>query len=1299
MGNKNLLRLIVIVMLAVLPLTLLSGEIRTSAAKTGLSITANTYQEIAFTSTVASLQFRDVNTKLGPFTELFIEGHGYSNTVGSPKLPVYRRLIEIPAGASFDIVITRQEYDEYDCVASGIGFRVIPAQAPVSKAITDPSQIPFEFDAQAYQQNAFLGGPLVTVENSGRMRAVTIARIDVAPVQYNPVTGKLRIYRIIEAKVNFTGGDVAATLSMKNRLASPYFEKTYRMLANYKPGTDQLITTSPVTYVIVSDPMFQQALQPFIHWKTRKGFKVIQAYTNDPAVGNTTASIKTYLQGLYNTPPAGYNVPSFILFVGDVAQIPAWTNNGQPTDLRYCEYTGDNIPEVFYGRFSAINVTQLQPQIDKTLEYEQYLFPNENFLDTCSMIAGADAGHQMTWGNGQINYGTTYYFNTAHNLISHTYLQPEPSGGNYSVNIRQDVSDGVCYSNYTAHGSESGWADPSFTIGNIAALQNAHMYPLMVGNCCLTSKYNVTCFAEELLRAANKGALGYIGASNNSYWDEDYWWGCGFKAVSANPTYDPIHLGAYDVTFHDQGEPIEEWYVTQGQMVVGGNMAVEESSTSSGSKLYYWEIYCLMGDPSLSVYFSAPPALTATYTTTLLVGTTTLNVTTEPYAYIGLSTSDTSFVAAQCADAQGQAVLNFDALSVPGYLDIVITKQNRKPILDSIQVIPASGPYLTIATFAVNDSIGGNNDDNADFSENVQLDLTVSNIGIMTAYNVSATIATSDTNIIITDNSFLFDSIPAGGTMTGYGAFTIDIKNNVADQHKASCDVAFTDGNETWNSTLLLNLNAPLLTVGGITVLDPAPGGNNNGVLDPGETAQLKINTVNKGHAPVENGVGTLAVEPGSTSFILVNNPSYYLGNLSVNGFVFAYFDVVSNGITPVGTIVNLAYSETAGVANQYTVQKDFELEIGLVPGYNITNGYQTTCIANFFDSGGPTGDYNNNEDLTMTFYAATTGAQLQADFSQFDLEASSGCTYDYLKIYDGPNTLAPLLGTWCGTDMPGTLTSTNTNGALTFKFHSDYSEVFAGWESQLHCVGGPLTLIANAFPAEVCTGSSSQLTAMVSGGTGTYTYLWEPATYLDDPTSATPVSTPEANITYTVTVNDGTTSLTSSPVALTLLPVPDAAYVIQTGNLLESSVADGNQWYINGALIPGATDQTYEATVPGNYFTIITDATTGCQSEPSNTAVILGTDESGEPGNVRIYPNPFRDRLNITFSLPESGMARITLLDAFGREVARLADETGAPAGTFSGSYTVGSLNPGVYYCRIQAGSFTTVKKVILSR
>ena len=87
----------------------------------------------------------------------------------------------------------------------------------------------------------------------------------------------------------------------------------------------------------------------------------------------------------------------------------------------------------------------------------------------------------------------------------------------------------------------------------------------MIGNACLTSSYQSTCFGEELLRAANKGAIGYIGASNSSYWDEDYWWGCGFKSVTLNPVYDASKLGSYDRTFHDHGEPLNEWYATRGK--------------------------------------------------------------------------------------------------------------------------------------------------------------------------------------------------------------------------------------------------------------------------------------------------------------------------------------------------------------------------------------------------------------------------------------------------------------------------------------------------------------------------------------------------------------------------------------------------------------------------------------------------------------------------------------------------------------------------------------------------------------
>ena len=45
------------------------------------------------------------------------------------------------------------------------------------------------------------------------------------------------------------------------------------------------------------------------------------------------------------------------------------------------------------------------------------------------------------------------------------------------------------------------------------------------------------CFGEALLRAEDKGAIGYIGGSNNTYWDEDFWWGVGSGNITSNPSY------------------------------------------------------------------------------------------------------------------------------------------------------------------------------------------------------------------------------------------------------------------------------------------------------------------------------------------------------------------------------------------------------------------------------------------------------------------------------------------------------------------------------------------------------------------------------------------------------------------------------------------------------------------------------------------------------------------------------------------------------------------------------------------
>ena len=171
-----------------------------------------------------------------------------------------------------------------------------------------------------------------------------------------------------------------------------------------------------------------------------------------------------------------------------------------------------------------------------------------------------------------------------------------------------------------------------------------------------------------------------------------------------------------------------------------------------------------------------------------------------------------------------------------------------------------------------------------------------------------------------------------------------------------------------------------------------------------------------------------------------------------------------------------------------------------------------TTCSANFYDSGGSLGNYNNNESGVLTIYPLTVGSFVKVTFSNFDLETCC----DNLKIYNGNSVAAPLLGTY--TTNPNSITSTAADGSLTFVFTSDFSLAYTGWEAVITCYTPPpctgvpipgITLTTNSF---VCVGSTAVLSvANPPAGTGV-TYQWQSAldvagvagTYINIATSAT---------------------------------------------------------------------------------------------------------------------------------------------------------------------------------------------------
>jgi len=140
----------------------------------------------------------------------------------------------------------------------------------------------------------------------------------------------------------------------------------------------------------------------------------------------------------------------------------------------------------------------------------------------------------------------------------------------------------------------------------------------------------------------------------------------------------------------------------------------------------------------------------------------------------------------------------------------------------------------------------------------------------------------------------------------------------------------------------------------------------------------------------------------------------------------------------------------------------------------------------------------------------------------------------------------------------------------------------------------------------------------------------------------------------------------------------------------LVSSYAEGNQWYFNDVLIPGAVNQYYKPTGAGRYkVEVLID---GCSTvdEVDFSSVNHGHQDDVE---FSAFPNPFTSSLNIILADPNNLQVRITMTDMKGTEALVQTFEA-----TDDGTYTVNTaqLPAGMYTLYVRFGSAVKVTKVL---
>ncbi|MFH2143580.1 MAG: C25 family cysteine peptidase [Bacteroidota bacterium] len=848
-------------------------------------------------------KFHSITTQIGdsyiikaPDMSSILEG-------AAPDLPKFTTSIIIPETGNTELSILYSNYIEMD------NIDIAPSKGNFTRDI-DPSTVPYTYGT-VYSQNQFYPGTESSVKEPFILRDFRGQTVVFYPFQFNPITKKLRIYTEIEVKISKTNGiGINEMLSSKEQKEIPYeFNQIYKnFFFNYGFGTKYtpLDEGTPGNMLIICYSGFMNDMQPFIDWKREKGIET--EIVNVTTIGNTAAQIKTYVANYYNT-----NGLVYLLLVGDDAQVTASSTGAGDSDVDYGFISGsDHYAELIVGRFSAETNAHVQTQVARTIEYEK-----NPVLDDWWTNAVGVASDQGPGDDNELDF--EHVRNISTDLLGFTYTNfaelydgdqgGEDAAGNPTpAMLATEINIGKSILVYTGHGSDTSFGTTGFSNTDVNALTNNNKYPFIFSVACVNGNFiGITCFAEAWLRATNAGQPSGAVATFMS---------------TINQSWDPPMIGQDEMI-----DILTESYVNNIKRSFGGiafNGCFQMNEESSDFNMT--DTWTIFGDPSVIVRTKGPMPLTATHNSTITLGLTNFVVN---------CTVEGALVSVTCRNAGqveilgtgyilgGTVDITIPAFTAPDTMLVTVTDFNYTPYIQEVLVIAASGPYVVYNSKNINDPTGNNNG-LADYNEDIVLDLSLKNVGIDQATNVSATISTSNSYITITDNAESYGTINAGATATQTDAYALSIADGIADQTSAIFEIAVTDGTNSWPGSFSVLCNAPSIDQS-FTNIDDSATGDGDGLLDPGETVDININTINNGHADSEPAICTLT---STSPWVTINSSPVSLGAMTVGVIAPSSHNITINAATPTGTNIDFTFTVVAG---SYSDILNISLSVGLM--------------------------------------------------------------------------------------------------------------------------------------------------------------------------------------------------------------------------------------------------------------------------------------------------------------------------------------------------------------------------------
>lgn len=766
-------------------------------------------------------------------------------------------------------------------------------------SITIPVEEPVSIKENTNELPIAFWGPV------GIMRDLKVAPLVIRQYQYNKDAKNIICYKNIELELKISSQSQFS--SNRTSISNTWAEFYQNTLLNPPSANGIFNTQTPQGYLMIVADAFFDSILPLAQWKNLKGYTVTVKKISEIGSGTNYTAIRNYIRHAYETftPRLEY-----VLIVGTHSMISGFPVGLTPNvgDHLYSCVAGEDLyPDLFIGRLPALNVSELRVMIAKILGYERTPY----ITDTFWFRKGLTVGTQYSTGQPVWTALATCRW-TRNLMLEHGYLKVDtcfdPPVTNGVGIIDTFVNRGVSFINGRGWGNSDGWHRPQFYKENVnALLNNGWKLPIITSFYCGTGNYANPnrCFGEVWLLVGSpsnpRGAVAFYGPTylntstrfNNCQNYGVYW---GIFKENINNCGPAMFRGKLEM-LNNFPMPADTQYLRVHTCT-----------------------YNLLGDPSLEMWTGAvPKPMVVNHPSQISVGGSYLTVSVTDNASQPLSNVLVSLYKkneikmSALTDNSGQATFNF-ITQTSDTLFITTTKHNYIPYLGNILVTTQS-EYVGLYSFSGSVIAG----------QTANLNISLKNYGSsQPANNTQAILRTTDAQITITDSIKSYGNILPGQTASA-GPFQFSIATNCTNNYRINFQLSITSASNNWQAGFSVTVQAPELKYLNHIVQD-----NGNQILEPGETSNLIIKISNYGLENINNVSGVLRCS--NPWIIKIIDSLGYFGNISAGDSLqnnTDYFIVQAASGIGIGRKFNLQLELKN--PNGYRRIKEFPITIGVI--------------------------------------------------------------------------------------------------------------------------------------------------------------------------------------------------------------------------------------------------------------------------------------------------------------------------------------------------------------------------------